>query len=83
MMTKTIPIAAALLAVLATECSAQSSRSYYDASGKRIGSVSTDSSGTVTNYDARGNVVSRESTSSGGVTTVYDARGRAVGRFGR
>ena len=53
---------------------------YYDSSGKRIGSASTDSSGTTTNYDARGKVINREST-SGGPTTIYDAGGRNVGRF--
>ena len=52
----------------------------YDSSGKRIGSASTDSSGTTTNYDARGKVINREST-SGGPTTIYDAGGRNVGRF--
>ena len=65
----TTTIVAALLAVLATEASAQS-RSYYNASGRVVGR-STDSSGTVTN-DARGRVISRKST-SGNTTTVYDA----------
>jgi hypothetical protein len=49
-MTKTI-LLAALLAVLATEVSAQSG-AFYDASGRRIGSATTDSQGTVTNYDS-------------------------------
>jgi YD repeat-containing protein len=78
-MIKTISIAA-LLAVLATEATAQS-RAFYDASGRRIGSASTDSQGTVTTYDDRGRVVSRASTSSSGVTTVYDRAGRTIGRF--
>jgi len=73
--------AAALLAVLAAEASAQS-RAFYDSSGRRIGSASTDSQGTVTNHDARGKVISRESTSGTGTNTVYDASGRNVGRFG-
>ena len=74
----TTTIVAALLAVLATEASAQS-RSYYNASGRVVGRSRHDSSGTVTN-DARGRVISREST-SGNTTTVYDAGGRNVGRF--
>ena len=77
------PLTKTLLTLLthaiATEASAQS-RQYYDSSGKRIGSASTDSSGTTTNYDARGKVINREST-SGGPTTIYDAGGRNVGRF--
>src|SRR3954471_1771115 len=77
-MTKLTLVAALTLAVLATEASAQS-RSFYDSAGKRIGSASTDSSGTVTNYDARGKVISRETT-TGNQTTIYDARGRNVGR---
>jgi YD repeat-containing protein len=72
-------IAALALAALTSEASAQS-RTFHDSSGKRIGSASTDSAGTITNYDARGRVVSREST-SGNTTTVYDAGGRDVGRF--
>jgi YD repeat-containing protein len=78
-MTKTTIIAALTLAVLMSDASAQQ-RSFYDSAGKRIGSATTDSSGTVTNYDSRGRVISREST-SGNTTTVYDARGRDVGRF--
>ncbi|MGY8683730.1 hypothetical protein Q2941_39030 [Bradyrhizobium sp. UFLA05-153] len=74
-MTKT-SIIAALLAVLATA----QSRQFYDASGKRIGSATTDSSGTVTNHDASGRVISREST-IGGTSTLYDASGRNVGRL--
>ena len=76
-MTRTT-IIAALLAVLATEALAQS-RQFYDSSGKRIGSATTDSRGTTTNYDARGKVTSRETT-SGNTTTIYDAGGRDVGR---
>jgi YD repeat-containing protein len=71
-------IIAALHAALVTEASAQSRT--YDSAGKRIGSASTDSAGTVTNYNARGKVISREST-SGNQTTIYDAGGRSVGRF--
>ena len=76
-MTKKIFIAA-LLAVLATEASAQS-RTLYDSAGRVVGKSSTDSSGTVTNYDARGKVISRETT-TGNTTTIYDSGGRSVGR---
>jgi YD repeat-containing protein len=55
-------------------------RTFYDSSGKVVGSASTDSQGTTTNYDSRGKVIGREST-SGNSTTVYDAGGRNVGRF--
>ena len=54
-------------------------KTFYDSAGKRIGSASTDSSGTTTNYDSRGRVISREST-TGNQTTVYDASGRNIGR---
>jgi YD repeat-containing protein len=77
-MTKTTLIAA-LLALLATDASAQS-RVFYDVAGRNIGSATTDSRGTVTNYDSRGRVISREIT-KGNVTTVYDARGRTIRRF--
>jgi YD repeat-containing protein len=71
-------IAAALLAVLTIEASAQS-RTHYDSAGKSLGHSATDSAGTVTNYDARGKVISRETT-IGNQTTIYDAGGRNVGR---
>ena len=78
-MTKATLIAA-LLAVLATDVSAQS-RVFYDVAGRNIGSATTDSRGTVTNYDSRrGRVISREIT-TGNTTTIYDARGRTIGRF--
>ena len=77
-MIKTTMIAA-LLAVLASEASAQS-RQYYDSSGKSVGRFSTDSQGATTIYDAAGRVTGRTST-SGNTTTIYDDRGRNVGRF--
>jgi YD repeat-containing protein len=77
-MSKTIIIAAVALAVPTGAAQAQQ-RTYYDSSGKRIGSASTDSQGTVTNYEARDRVISREST-SGNTTTIYSG-GRNVGRF--
>jgi len=78
MRTKT-SIAAALLAILATEAYAQS-RTFYDSAGRVVGRSSTDSQGTTTNYDERGKVNSRETT-TGNTTTIYDASGRNVGRF--
>jgi YD repeat-containing protein len=78
------PMAKILLALVAlsavtSEASAQS-RSYYDSSGKRIGSATTASGNTVTNYDSRGRVTSRETT-TGNTTTVYCAGGRNIGQF--
>ena len=69
---------AALLAVLATEASAQS-RTYYDSAGRVVSRSSTDSQGTVTNNDAE----ARSSAAKGPrqQTTIYDAGGRNVGRF--
>jgi YD repeat-containing protein len=80
MIVKVSPKLAALVAVLASGASAQSSRAFYDASGRRIGSATTDSQGTTTLRDERGRVISRE-TATGNVTTIYDARSRNVGRF--
>jgi len=80
----TNPISKILLTLLTlamtTGAASAQQRSFYDASGKRIGSASTDSQGTTTNYDSRGKVISREST-TGNQTTIYDAGGRNVGRF--
>ncbi|WP_187387841.1 hypothetical protein [Bradyrhizobium sp.] len=76
-MTKILPALLAL-AMMTAAASAQQ-RSFYDASGRRIGSATTDSQGTTTFYDARGRVVGRQAT-SGNTTTVYDAGGRNVGR---
>jgi len=78
LMTK-ILLALLTLAMMTGAASAQQ-RTFYDASGKRIGSASTDSQGTTTNYDSRGKVISREST-TGNQTTIYDAGGRNAGRF--
>jgi len=64
--------------LLATAASAQSQR-FYDASGKSLGTASTDSQGATTFYDASGRVTGRAS-KSGDATTIYDARGRNLGR---
>ena len=53
------------IAVLVTAASAQSRR-FYDASGKSVGTSSTDSQGTTTFYDSRGKVVGKESKSGSG-----------------
>ena len=70
-MIKTI-LVAALIAVLATEASAQQ-RTIYNSRGNVVGRSATDSSGAVTNYDARGKVISRETT-TGSTTTIYKSR---------
>lgn len=69
------------LALLTTAASAQSRR-FYDASGKSVGTSSTDSQGTTTFYDASGRVTGRSSKSgkSGDTTTIYDSTGRSVGK---
>jgi YD repeat-containing protein len=79
-MTKTIPIAAALLAVLATDASAQSSRTFYDSAGRVSGRSITDSAGSTTIYDSHGRITSRTAIDSAGIATIYDAHGRAVGK---
>jgi len=63
-----------MLATMSGTASARSKR-FYDASGKGIGTYSTDSQGTRTFYDSRGKVIGREST-SGNTTTVYVRRAR-------
>ena len=67
------------LALLMTDAQAQSSRTFYDASGRVSGHSTTDSGGSTTIYDASGRVTGRTST-SGNQTTIYDASGRNVGR---
>jgi YD repeat-containing protein len=66
------------LSLFATAASAQSQR-YYDASGKSVGTSSTDSQGTTTFYDSTGRVTGRAS-KSGDTTTIYDPSGRNVGK---
>lgn len=66
------------IALLTTAASAQSRR-FYDASGKSVGTSSTDSQGTTTFYDASGRVTGRSS-KSGDTTTIYDSTGRSVGK---
>ena len=70
---------ALLMLVLMAGAAPAQQRTFYDHSGKRVGSASADSQGTVTTYDASGRVVSRAIT-RGNQTTIYDAGGRVVGR---
>jgi YD repeat-containing protein len=74
-MTKIILLAAI---VLATAAHAQQ-RTIYDANGRVVRQIQTDSQGSTTIYDASGNVTGRTST-SGNTTTIYDTSGRNVGR---
>jgi len=73
-------IAILLLALTTGAACAQSSQSkrFYDATGRSVGTSSTDSQGTTTIYDSRGNVLGKES-KSGNSTTLYDAAGRKLG----
>jgi YD repeat-containing protein len=53
--TKILLLGLLTLALMTGAASAQQ-RTIYDASGKRLGSATTDSQGTTTNYDARGKI---------------------------
>jgi YD repeat-containing protein len=78
--TKIMPALIALITMTTADASAQSTtRSFYDSSGRRVGSATT-SGGVATTYDAGGRVHSREYT-NGNATTVYDVGGRNIGRF--
>jgi YD repeat-containing protein len=77
--TKIMPALIALIAMTADASSQSTTRSFYDSSGRRVGSATT-TGGVTTTYDASGRVTSREYT-SGNTTTVYDAGGRNIGRF--
>jgi YD repeat-containing protein len=70
---------ALLTLAMSTDALAES-RSFYDSSGRRIGSATTDSQGSTTFYDSRGRVTGKSSTDSQGTSTFYDASGHAVGR---
>jgi YD repeat-containing protein len=67
------------IAALVTAASAQSRR-FYDASGKSVGTSSTDSQGTTRFYNAAGKNVGTSSTDSQRTTTFYDSRGKVVGK---
>ena len=55
-------------------------RTFYDASGRNVGTAATDSRGSTTFRDSMGRTTGRSSTDSQGTTTLYDASGRTVGR---
>ena len=75
-MTKTIVMAAVLL--IPTAAMAQQ-KTFYDASGRVIGTAAT--SGNQTTFrDDRGRTTGRSATDSQGTTTFYDASGRVQGR---
>jgi YD repeat-containing protein len=75
-MTKTLVMAAVLL--IPTAAMAQQ-KSFYDASGRVIGTATT--SGNQTTFrDDRGRTTGRSATDSQGTTTFYDASGRVQGR---
>lgn len=65
--------AASMLSSLHDCTASAQQRRFYDASGRSLGTASTDSQGTTTVYDARGNVVGR-------AAKTGDARGNSVGR---
>ena len=77
-MNATKVLTALFLVLLASEASAQSKR-FYDASGRSLGTASTDSQGSTTFYDSTGRVTGRAS-KNGDTTTIYDSSGRNVGR---
>jgi YD repeat-containing protein len=52
----------------------------YDAQGRSIGTVTTDSNGTRTFRDAGGRTTGTATTDSNGTTTFRDAGGRTTGR---
>src|SRR5262245_49052303 len=75
-MTKTLVMAAVLL--IPTAAMAQQ-KTFYDASGRVIGTATT--SGNQTTFrDDRGRTTGRSATDSQGTTTLYDASGRVQGR---
>lgn len=80
-MTKTTILAALVLAVLASEASAQQSQSqtFRDSSGRVVGRSATDSQGSTVYYGPEGRVTGRASTDSQGTTTFRDSSGRTVG----
>jgi len=75
-MTKTLVMAAVLL--IPTAAMAQQ-KTFYDASGRVIGTATT--SGNQTTFrDDRGRTTGRSAIDSQGTTTLYDASGRVQGR---
>ena len=75
---KTLYIAALTLAMI-TAASAQTSTTFRDASGRTIGTVTTDSNGTRTFRDGNGRTTGTATIDANGVTTFRDATGRTTG----
>jgi YD repeat-containing protein len=68
---------AAILLAFATAAAAQST--FRDASGRTVGTVTTDSNGTRTFRDGAGHITGTATTDSNGTTTFRDASGRTTG----
>jgi YD repeat-containing protein len=81
-MTKMMLIAAAML-FAATAAMAQNQTTFRDASGRTIGTVTTDSNGTKTFRDGSGRTTGTATTDSNGTTTFRDAGGRTTGTASR
>jgi YD repeat-containing protein len=75
---KTLYIAALTLAMI-TAASAQTSTTFRDASGRTIGTATTDANGTKTFRDGNGRITSTATRDSNGTTTFRDATGRTTG----
>ena len=69
------------LSAVATEATAQSSRTFYDATGKITARSITGSNGATTFFGADGKVAGRTSVGSDGTVTTYSVDGRVVGRI--
>jgi YD repeat-containing protein len=62
--------------MFATAASAQTSTTFRDASGRTIGTVTTDSNGTKTFRDGSGRTTGTANTDANGTTTFRDGSGR-------
>jgi hypothetical protein len=69
----------ALIAGLAMPAMAQNQTTLRDASGRTVGTVTTDSYGTRTFRDASGRTTGTATTDSQGTTTFRDSGGRTTG----
>jgi YD repeat-containing protein len=75
---KIITIVALTLTMIAS-ASAQNQTTFRDASGRTIGTVTTDSNGQQTFRDASGRTTGTANRDANGVTTFRDAGGRTTG----
>lgn len=69
----------ALMLLTVTAASAQQ-KTFYDSSGRSVGTAQTDSQGSNTFRDSSGRTTGRTATDSQGTTTLYDASGKVIGR---